>query len=305
MAVGALLVTTASWFASSFWLLELLSHFRFQISLAAVIVLTVSMVRRRFGPALMAVFVVAANLVPLLPYAMPGAVDAQAAQSSLRVLAANLNLRNSRYRAARTLIETEGPDIVCLLEVTDAWMRGLAELQERYPYSVIRPDEGAYGIALFSRYPIRELEGSPYTEGGVQTAVRVGIEVKKKQVVLTLAHLKAPTSARNSALRNRQIKAIAEMIRKDPGREHILIGDLNVTPWSPHYRPLEEAAGLRNAARGHGYSPTWPAGFGLMRIPIDHILLSDGIEVVQFRTGAAFRSDHLPVVADLAVVGVQ
>jgi endonuclease/exonuclease/phosphatase (EEP) superfamily protein YafD len=253
----------------------------------------------------MAVFVVVANLIPLLPYAMPGAVDAQAAQPSLRVLAANVNLRNSDYQAALALIETEEPDVVCLLEVTDAWMDGLADLQLHYPHSVIRPEEGAYGIALFSRHPISELEGSPYTEDGVQTAIRVGVEMKERQVVLTLAHLKAPTSASKSALRNRQIATMAEMIGRDLGREHILIGDFNITPWSPQYWPLEETAGLRNAARGRGYSPTWPAGFGLMGIPIDHILLSDGIEVVQFRTGAAFGSDHLPVVADLAVAGVQ
>jgi endonuclease/exonuclease/phosphatase (EEP) superfamily protein YafD len=242
-------------------------------------------------------------MLPIVPYAMPGAVHAQPERSSLRFLAANLNFRNRDYRGALALIEAEQPDVVALMEVDAAWIGALGDLHDRYPHSFAWPEEGAYGIALFSRYPVRELDGSPYREGGVQTAARVGIDVNEKEVILTLAHMKAPTSPGHAALRNRQIAAIAEMIGRDSGREHILIGDLNTTPWSPQYRPLEETAGLRNAARGRGYSPTWPAGFGLMGIPIDHVLTSGGIEVLQFRRGASFGSDHLPIVADLAVTG--
>ncbi|HEX2138714.1 MAG TPA: hypothetical protein VHG33_03270, partial [Woeseiaceae bacterium] len=60
-------------------------------------------------------------------------------------------------------------------------------------------------------------------------------------------------------------------------------------------------AKMKNAALGRGYLPTWPAGFSLLKIPIDHCLVSDALHVASFDTGGDFGSDHLPIVIDLSV----
>jgi endonuclease/exonuclease/phosphatase (EEP) superfamily protein YafD len=304
-AVASLILTIGSWLGSSYWLLELLTHFRIQFVAGAVVLLVVAAARRKPGSSFVALFVAAANLIPLLPYVLPGAADAQAGQSPLRIMSVNVLFRNNDHGALRALIEREDPDIVGLLEVNDAWIKGLAGLTAKYPHSVLRPEDGAYGLALYSRIPIRELETSPYIQDGTQTAVLVEVEIHDRRAILTLAHLMAPTSARKAGLRNLQIAKITEMIGTDRGHEHILIGDLNITPWSPYYAQLEEEAGLANAAGGRGYLPTWRTGFNVLKIPIDHILLSDAFEVQQFRTAAPFGSDHLPIVADVAVSGAN
>jgi endonuclease/exonuclease/phosphatase (EEP) superfamily protein YafD len=113
----------------------------------------------------------------------------------------------------------------------------------------------------------------------------------------------APVGAGEASLRNRQLDTLTGMIQMEAGREQILLGDLNITPWSPHYTRLERQAGLTNGAMARGYLPTWPAGYNPVKIPIDHCLLSEGLRVRQFRTGPDTGSDHLPIIVDVAVGG--
>lgn len=298
VTAAALAITAASYLGGAFWLIELLTHFRLQFAAGAILLLAAAIIRRRTGLAAIAALVVAANSLPLLPYAMPGAAAAHAGEARLRVMAANVLYRSNDYERALAQIDAEDPDIVGLVEVTDAWIDALPELQQRFPYHVLRPEESAHGLALFSRLPLQELEISPYHEGDIQTAIHVLADLQGRQVVLTLAHLVSPVTPRRAALRNRQIEAIAELVNKDKEYDHVVIGDLNITPWSPDYAALEEA-GLVNAARGRGYMATWPAGLGPAGLPIDHVLVSGGLHVQQFRMGASIGSDHLPIVADI------
>ena len=247
---------------------------------------------------LLVLITAAANVIPLLPYLMQGAIGAHAAPLSARIMFANVNFRNSAYAEALALISSEGPDIVGLAEVNHSWIDGLSELRERYPHRVVRPDDGAWGLALFSRFPVRELDSSPYSEGDVQTAIIVEVELHGKPVTLTLAHLRSPVSQDNANLRNVQIDTIATMAKRNK-QAQIVIGDLNLTPWSPYFAPFEKA-GLINVARGRGYKATFPAGLGYFGIPIDHLLLSDHLQVHGWRTSTLFGSDHLPIIADIA-----
>ncbi|HLU06772.1 MAG TPA: endonuclease/exonuclease/phosphatase family protein [Woeseiaceae bacterium] len=302
-AVAALLLTALSSLGSRYWLLELLTHFRVQLATGAVVLVVLTLVRRRSGSLIMTSVVAVANLAPVWAFTMSGGhAESGGAESALRVMSLNVNLRNFDYGQALALVENEHPDIVGFLEVNKAWTDHLSGLQATYPYSVLQPEEGAYGIALYSRFPLRELDASPYVEANVQAALLADVALKGGEVRLILAHLLAPTSKQKAAVRNLQIETIAEKIRNESGREHILLGDLNITPWSPHYVQLVEA-GLQNAARGRGYWPTWPAGINPLKIPIDHCLVSDGIEVQQFRTSADFGSDHLAIIADVALAG--
>ncbi len=298
--VAALGLTAACWFGGTLWAMELLTHFRFQFVAGGLILITAAIARRLATVAAMAGFVVVANSFPMLPYAVPQVAHAHAEEARIRILTANVRYRNNDYARALDLIEIENPDIIGLQEVTSAWIDGLAPLHERYPYRVAWPEEGAYGLALFSRIPIEELGTSPYREANQLTAISVTAEFLEKPVILTLAHLVAPTTPVRAAIRNRQIGKIAGMVRADQELSNILIGDLNMTPWSPHYSVLQQA-GLDNAALGRGYVATWPAVAGSFGIPIDHILLPHGFHVQQLRTGASFGSDHLPLVADVAI----
>ena len=73
-----------------------------------------------------------------------------------------------------------------------------------------------------------------------------------------------------------------------------ILGDLNVSPWSPHFGGL-----LRES--GRGVQATWPTNLAPMRIPIDHCLVSPDVSVVGRRVGPDVGSDHFPIVVDVQI----
>jgi endonuclease/exonuclease/phosphatase (EEP) superfamily protein YafD len=79
----------------------------------------------------------------------------------------------------------------------------------------------------------------------------------------------------------------------------LIAGDFNTTPHSPHFTDLINRSGLRSAALGRHWAPTWPTFFMPAGIQIDHVLVSDGVAVKRFETGPAVGSDHLPIIVDL------
>lgn len=297
--------TAASWFAAFYWLFELLTHFRPHFTAAAALVMFLAVLRRRKLVSAVAFLIAVANGSALVPYIVPNPAAAEASPGHVRFMVANVSFRNSRYGALREAIRQEDPDVIGLTEATGKWIDELEELRKEYPYTVLRHQDGAYGLALYSRIPVRELNGSPLMHGGLQTAIAAEFELQETRVTLLLSHVRAPVSAGMARMRNEQLEAIASMLGADANEEQILAGDLNTTQWSPRYGSLESGTGLVNAARGRGYVPTWPTWLpvGFVRIPIDHFLMSGGLRVQQVRTSSDIGSDHLPVIADVVLAG--
>ena len=64
---------------------------------------------------------------------------------------------------------------------------------------------------------------------------------------------------------------------------------------------MVKTGGLRNARSGFGILPTWPTFMPVLYIPIDHCLVTKEIDIIKLRTGRNVGSDHLPLIADLAI----
>ncbi|HEX7062202.1 MAG TPA: endonuclease/exonuclease/phosphatase family protein [Woeseiaceae bacterium] len=302
-AVLALVVTAVSFLARAAWLFELFTHFRLQLAAGAMLLLACAVVRRRLFAAVLAALAFAANGLPLLPW-LPAAHASLAAGANggteLRIMSANVYYRNFDYAALLEQVRAVDPDVLGLLEVDRDWLEGLSALEAVYPWRASYPQEGPWGLALYSKLPFEELPVSPYREAGFQTAILVELAAGDRPVELVLAHVSAPTTPAKARLRNRQFARLGELLRSGDATARILAGDLNTTPFSPYYEDLLASSNLGSAARGFGYQATWRAGLGPLGIPIDHCLVSDGLRVLSFRTGSAFGSDHLPIIVELA-----
>ena len=94
-------------------------------------------------------------------------------------------------------------------------------------------------------------------------------------------------------MRNRQLDELARLV---VSREWVLvIGDLNVTPFSPYFRRLLDRSGLVDARQPQGIHVTWPAYPIPLWIPIDHGLASPGLPVTDVRRGPDVGADHYPL----------
>ncbi len=118
-------------------------------------------------------------------------------------------------------------------------------------------------------------------------------------VSLLATHPRTPMTLQTFSQRNDQLTEVGSFVRSRPG-PWVVIGDLNMSMWSPWFKRLCGEAGLSNARRGFGVLATWPAFLpGVCRIPIDHCLVSDPSMVTGCRLGPDIGSDHLPLIVDL------
>jgi endonuclease/exonuclease/phosphatase (EEP) superfamily protein YafD len=212
----------------------------------------------------------------------------------------NVHYLNRNYGATLELIVTEGPDYVVLFEVTPEWCDALEFLTPDYPHQHLMPDGNQGGIALYSRHKILDLD--VYEKGGLPTIVAL-VHSPRGSLNLVCTHPASPSSARYLRTRNRQLAEAGKLAKSKSGPV-VLIGDLNTTSWSPYFHDLLRESGLRDSRRGFGVEPSWPSlPLAVLRIPIDHCLVSPSVAIIDRRIGRDVGSDHLPVFVDFAISG--
>ena len=106
--------------------------------------------------------------------------------------------------------------------------------------------------------------------------------------------------------RNAELNALAQMIATDraqaPRIPYLALGDLNITPYNPHFKALLEISGLRLAAPRALPAHSWPSfAPWFLRFQIDHVLISDTITPLFVKALKAEGSDHLAIMARLNI----
>lgn len=300
----ACLATLTSFAGSFWWGFELTTHFRTQYALAlggfALILLTL---RQWRWPTLFGAFALLnlAFLIPAFWEEIPATPTIAAGNSpTLRALLANVNAENRDFQRIRDLIAAADPDIVVLVEATPWLLDRLRDLGQRYPHRLAEPRDDLFGIALFSRHPLAQGQIIRFDDKASPPAIVATIIAAARPFTLIGAHLWPPVSIDLAEGRNRQLRALAAQVRQSQ-TPSLVLGDLNLSPWSPWFSRLLADAGLRDSRRGHGIQPSWPAGWPLLWIPIDHVLFSDGIRIRHREIGPAIGSDHYPVIVDFHV----
>ncbi len=179
-------------------------------------------------------------------------------------------------------------------------------LAERYPYRVLRPHGGTFGMGLLSAHPIVE-EGwreDPHTvwarlDMGDGRSLMVVNSHPLPGAIETLAPLPIPVdyqvSDRDAAIERLRAELVDPLLGDDVPL--LLVGDFNTTVREPAFAEL--AAGLVDvhAAVGLGPGSTWRPDrlewlpLGLLRI--DHVFAGPGIRPRRISTDCTPRgSDH-------------
>jgi len=286
--------------AGAHWTLDLLSHFPHQCLLLLLLALCVQVPARRWWTAALLLPSIALATARLWPLWFGGGPAPAPAALPLRVLAVNLCYQNPAPEAVLPQVEAFAPELLAITEFTPDARRRLQPLRAHYPHVVEEPRVGAFGIALWSRLPLRDAHTVPSGDLGFPTIVAIA-DTAAGPVGVVVAHPPPPGGAANTRARDSAIAALPALLATLPARR-IVLGDLNATRWSSPLRALLAATGLRDSCEGHGLQASWPASLPRwLGIPIDHLLVSPDLAVTERRVGDAFGSDHLPVLATIAV----
>jgi endonuclease/exonuclease/phosphatase (EEP) superfamily protein YafD len=297
-AYGLAAVTLAGFAGGWHWFFDLASHFPWYWLLAALVWIAVApRARGRLATACLLV-TVAVNAWTLLPYWLPAAAEDTAGQDTLRIVSLNVLVSNADKERVVAYLRQCDADVVVLLEVDDAWVEAIAQVDPLYPHQVLQPRDDRFGIAVISRLPLPNQRVSQLADG--PPVVIADLPRGARGCLLVAAHPPAPIAAAWSAQRDSQLAAIGDVAATE-SRPVIVAGDLNATPWSHGFRQLVRLRGLRDSALGWGIQPTWNARHWAPRIPIDHVVVSPSVRVVSRRVGPDVGSDHLPVEATLAI----
>jgi endonuclease/exonuclease/phosphatase (EEP) superfamily protein YafD len=279
--------------ATTLWIFELFTHFRVQLVATLALLALVFALRRAWRWCAALAFGLAVNVAPLVPYLRPGTTPAAAA--TLNVLSVNVQADNDEYAGLVDGIAQTRPDVVLVVEFTERWSERLASLDTEYPHQFLLPKEDKFGIALFSRYP---LEAAEELEVGPTSTIDARVATPRGTVRLIGVHLRPPISARRARERNAQLAALVPHVAAAP-EPLIVLGDFNMSPYSPYFASWLEQTGLRDARLGSGPDFTWPTFFPPLGVPIDHCIVSQGLAVAEYRRLPAFGSDHYPVLVRL------
>ena len=235
----------------------------------------------------------------------PSSPDARPANSvPLRLLTANLQYSNTQAGRLGPQIEARRPDIVVLEEVSPLTLAGVSGsgALAGYQYHVARPDLGAFGYAVYSRFPLSDVR---VPQVGREPLARMTVTIGDGQrFTLFAVHTISPTTSAYTKRWRAQLDQLASDVRAS-SLPVVLAGDFNATRDHRPFRHLLDS-GVRDAhdVAGAAWSPTWPADQVLPPvIRIDHVLASPAFAITVYHRGGDDGSDHLPLIVDLALRG--
>ncbi len=278
--------------ARFWWVLDLATHFCVFYAISLLPFVAILLLAKRWRLLTFVSVAMAINVLQLVPFY--SFTRAPAASATLRIASINVLYNNSQHERLLDVVRQESPEIVLLLEVDASWDSTLATLKDEFPYSLIETRTGSFGIALFSKLPLEDLQLFEIGSSGIPS-VKATVRFQGTPVQIVGTHFMPPMGGMKSSLRNEQLYATAfELARIS--RPCLVLGDLNITPWSPFFRDLLRKGNLLNSQVGFGIQPSW-----LGVLPIDHLLHSADISIHERRIGARFGSDHRPLVVDFAL----
>ena len=299
-AVVIAAVSLAAFFGEWVWWLDVAANFRAQY----VVVLTVlSLVLipgkwRRVGFGVLAV--AAVNLVVILPLYVGSPGTPIAGAPSLRIMSFNLLSTNDAYKDLIEYIEFTDPDVVFLHEASRPWEVAVEAADLDYTTVRARSEDLIFGTLVLVRADSPQIV--TYGFAGTQPRA-VSIAYRPlgwpESIEILSTHPLAPTDRANAALRDAQLQFATDWLADQEG-VFAVVGDFNATPWSSPFRKMLAGADVRNSQIGFGLQPSFPTTSSfLFRVPIDHLVHSDTLTVIDRRLGPTMGSDHFPLVVDL------
>lgn len=224
----------------------------------------------------------------------------------LALMVANVLMTNRQYQRLIDQVLKQKPDVLLTLETDIHWQHALQQLEQDYPHSVKVPLDNLYGMHLYSRLALEQVQVRYILSDEIPSIHAQLCLASGHRVGLHCLHPKppSPTEAKESTLRDAELLIVAKEISQQP-HSCIVMGDLNDVAWSRTTRLFQRISGLLDPRVGRYFVNTFHAKYAFLRWSLDHVFHSSDLALVRMQRLANIGSDHFPVFTVLQYVGQQ
>ncbi len=242
------------------------------------------------------------RIYPYTIFAKPQVLmaDKKDPDNTISIISANVFQKNRQADKLLELLPKYQPDVLLLLETNQWWVDQMKGLESDYPYHRTIPLENTYGMALYSKLPLSQVEIKYVIQEDVPSIHGMISLSEGTLVKFHCLHPKPPTPSEESSSAPRDAELM--IIAKSSGfndRPTIVIGDLNDVAWSHTTRLFQRVSRLLDPRIGRGFYNTFNADMPMLRWPLDHIFHSNDFKLVGFERLPDIGSDHFPIFVKL------
>lgn len=221
-------------------------------------------------------------------------------ENQLSILVSNVLTTNRDYDRLIELIKFRDPDIFLTLESDHGWGKALACLEDQYPYTVKQPLDNLYGMHLFSKLPLEDMEVKYLIKDHIPSIHGFVKLPNGKKAAIHCLHPRPPSPSESKTSTNRDAELL--LVGKEIDRNAkltLVFGDLNDVAWSRTTKLFQKLSGLMDPRRGRGFFNTYNAKHFFVRWPLDHVFHSSDFTLMEMARERNIGSDHFPMYVKL------
>lgn len=220
--------------------------------------------------------------------------------SVVSILSFNVKQSNRHYDRALAVADAADADIALFMEVDSGWAKGLQPLAGSYEHQVSHPLDNSYGMILYSRLPLADVEVRELVMDDIPSITATVTLRDKSRFRLYCVHPEPPVPVVDSYGRDAELVTVAGLVRKE-ALPCIVAGDLNDVAWSHTTRLFQRISRLLDPRVGRGFYSTFDARFFFIRWPLDHLFHDARFRLAGITRLDRAGSDHFPILFRLAL----
>lgn len=245
------------------------------------------------------------HYTPLAEVDVPWANTLKSSDQQFSLLLSNVKMSNRNAEPLLKLIQEKKPDMILAMEVDEWWDNALRVNADEYPYSQHTINEFAYGMVLYSKFPL-ETVNVEYLNNKKVPSFKSTISLPNGNfITFHSVHPVPPTYFKKLPdNEGQQAKALDYLGHEIEHRKYptLVAGDLNDVVWS-YVDDLTNTKNILHDVRvGRGFYNSYNAHNIFMRWPLDHVFVTEEFQVEKLERLSKIGSDHFPIYVELVLV---
>ncbi len=244
------------------------------------------------------------NYTPLVPKQVPTAKEITSPENQFSLLMANVKMSNKNVKPLLVIIGEKRPDLVIAMETDAWWSKQVKVLKDVYPYEQEAINEVTYGMILYSKLPLNNVNVNYLNNEKVPSFESSILLANNRTISLHCLHPVPPKHFEdlpdNESQDENAMEKLGSYIEK---RKHptVVAGDINDVAWSLVDDLTNTENLLYDVRSGRGFYNSYNAENILMRWPLDHVFVTEEFHLKRIERLSKIGSDHFPIYVELVI----